>query len=94
MFFDILQLIGGFILSFGYIPQIVQVLKTKSAVDLNLKSYIMMFTGILLMEAYAINLMAKGAGWAFLFTNTISLAGCSIIIVLILKYGKIKKSIE
>ncbi|MDF2673210.1 MAG: hypothetical protein K0R09_1475 [Clostridiales bacterium] len=88
MFFDVLQLIGGFILSFGYIPQIAQILKTKSAVDLNIKSYIMMFTGILFMEVYAVNLLVKGAGWAFLFTNTISLIGCSIIIALILKYGK------
>lgn len=91
MIFDILQLIGGFILSFGYIPQISQILKTKSAVDLNIKSYMMMFTGILFMEAYAVKLLLDGAGWAVLVTNTISLLGCSITITLISKYGKIKK---
>lgn len=88
MIFDFLQLIGGIILSFGQIPQIVQIIKTKSAKDINLKTYIMMFTGIFLMETYAINLVAHGTGGAFLFTNTLSLFAAGVMIVLILKYGK------
>lgn len=88
MFFDILQLGGGIIMSFGQIPQIVQILRTKSAADLNLKTYIMMFTGISLMEVYAINLVIQGSGGAFLATNSFSLITSGIMIVLILKYGK------
>lgn len=88
MIFDILQLIGGIIMSFGQIPQIVQILRTKSAKDLNLKTYIMMFTGIFLMEAYAINLVLHGSGGAFLITNTISLIASAIMIILVLKYGR------
>jgi MtN3 and saliva related transmembrane protein len=90
MIFDILQLIGGFILSFGYIPQITQILKTKSTEDLNLKTFVMMFTGILFMEVYAVNLLLRGAGGAVLITNTISLTGCGITVFLILKYGRKK----
>lgn len=88
MFFDILQLIGGFILAFGSIPQILQILRTKSAVDLNIQTYIMMITGICLMQAYAINLVMHGSGGAFLITNTLSLAAQIIMVILILKYGK------
>lgn len=93
MFFDFLQLIGGIIMSFGQIPQIAQILKTKSAKDLNLKTYIMMFAGISLMETYAINLVIHGSGGAFLITNTISLIASGIMITLILKYGKEKINI-
>ena len=90
MIFDILQLVGGIILSIGQIPQIAQVLKTKSAKDLNLKTYIMTFIGIFLMETYAINLVFRGAGGAFLITNTLSLIASAIMIILILKYGREK----
>ncbi len=75
-------------MSFGQIPQIVQILKTKSAKDLNLKTYIMMFVGISLMETYAVNLVVNGSGGAFLITNTISLIAAGIMIILIIKYGK------
>jgi MtN3 and saliva related transmembrane protein len=88
MFFDILQLAGGFILAFGNIPQILQILRTKSAVDLNLKTYILMIIGVSMMEIYAINLVAHGSGGAFLATNTLSFAALVVMIVLILKYGK------
>lgn len=88
MFFDILQLVGGIIMSFGQIPQILQILRTKSAVDLNLKTYVMMFTGISLMEVYAINLVIHGSGGAFLTTNSFSLITSGIMIILILKYGR------
>lgn len=87
MIFDALQFMGGAIMSFGQIPQIIQIIKTKSAKDLNLKTYIMMVTGILLMEIYAVNLVLHGSGGAFLITNTISLIASAIMVFLILKYG-------
>lgn len=62
--------------------------QTKSAVDLNLKTYIIMFTGISLMKIYAINLVVHGSGGAFLTTNSFSLITSGIMIVLILRYGK------
>ena len=86
MIFDIFQLTGGVILSFGQVPQIIQILKTKSVKDLNLKTYIMMITGISMMEVYAINLVVHGTGGAFLATNTLSFFAVLVIIILILKY--------
>lgn len=65
MLFTVMQLIGGIILSVGWIPQILQIIKTRSVADLSLKSYLLMLLGIALMEAYAVNLAAQG--WGSLF---------------------------
>lgn len=86
MLFALMQLIGGIILSIGWIPQIVQILKTKSVSDLSLKAYLLMLLGIGLMEAYAVSLAADGDGLAFLITNTMSLAVVSTVVLLILRY--------
>ncbi|NQX45046.1 hypothetical protein HQN87_06860 [Paenibacillus tritici] len=86
MVFTVMQLIGGIILSVGWIPQIVQIIKTKSVADLSLKSYLLMLLGILLMEAYAVQLAAQGVGLAFLITNSLSLAVVSMVVLLILRY--------
>lgn len=94
MIFNFLQLAGGFILAFGNIPQILQIIRTKSAVDLNLHTFLMMFVGIAMMQVYAINLVINGAGWAFLVTNTLSMLASGTMVVLILKYGNKRKSQE
>ncbi|MNI16435.1 hypothetical protein D3C73_697690 [compost metagenome] len=86
MLFSLMQLLGGIILSVGWVPQIVQIMKTKSVADLNLKAYLLMLLGIGLMEAYAVSLALEGTGFAFLITNTMSLAVVSGVILLILRY--------
>jgi len=86
MIFDLLQLIGGIILSFGYIPQIVQIIKTKSVNDLNLKTFLSVFIGILFMEVYAINLAVNKTGYMFLVTNSMALILSGIMCILILKF--------
>lgn len=86
MLFSIMQLIGGIILSIGWIPQIIQILRTKSVKDLNLKSYMIMLSGISLMEIYAIDLVRTGSGMAFLITNSLSLIVVLLVILLILGY--------
>ncbi|OCT14733.1 hypothetical protein A8709_11170 [Paenibacillus pectinilyticus] len=86
MIFNIVQVIGGFILAIGNIPQILQLLRTKSAKDLNGKTFLFMFIGMALMEVYAVQLAVHDNGGAFLFTNTLSLLSLFIINVLLLKY--------
>lgn len=90
-FYDSLQLIGGTILAIGYLPQIKQLLRTKSCGDLNLKTYIFLIIGIGMMEIYAINLCCHGSGYMFLITNSISLVLVSFISALILKYRERKQ---
>ena len=86
--FDFLQLLGGIILSVGYIPQIIKLIKTKSAADFNIKTFVMVWNGIFFMEIYAVDLALGGNGLMYLVTNTMSLLVQSILVVLILKYRK------
>ncbi|GIO40216.1 hypothetical protein J41TS12_50770 [Paenibacillus antibioticophila] len=86
MIFSVMQLTGGIILSLGFIPQIVQIFKTRSVKDLSLKSYLLMLFGISLMEVYAVSLVVEGTGLAFLMTNTLSFMMVSIVILLILRF--------
>ena len=67
--FDIIQLVGGLILCVGSLPQLEQIVRTKSVKDINLISICTMVTGIVLMEIYAVH-----SGLVmFTITNTISL---------------------
>ncbi|MFC6649759.1 PQ-loop domain-containing transporter [Paenibacillus rhizoplanae] len=86
MLFTAMQLVGGLILSVGWIPQIVQIIRTRSVADLSLKAYLLMLLGILLMEAYAVNLAAQGVGLAFLITNSLSLVVVTTVVLLIIRY--------
>ena len=86
--FDALQLAGGIILSVGYIPQIVKLIKTKSSRDFNLKTFLMVLLGITFMEVYAVNLTMNGSGAMFLVTNTMSLIIQIVLVTLIYKYRR------
>lgn len=44
--YDWFQLIGGVILALGYLPQIRQLLTSRSCRDLNLKTYVALAAGI------------------------------------------------
>lgn len=89
--FDMLQLCGGLILAVGYIPQILQIIRTNSCADLNLKTYVAMAVGISLMEIYAAHLAMDGTGQMFLTTNSISLALVLLICTLIIAIRRRKK---
>ncbi|GHU92859.1 hypothetical protein FACS1894208_00930 [Clostridia bacterium] len=83
-----LQLIGGLVVSIGYVPQIIQLIRTKSSRDLNLKTYLSMVVGISFMEVYACNLVAQGSGLMFLVTNSLSLLTVTVMSVLIVVFRK------
>ncbi|MEC3420814.1 PQ-loop repeat-containing protein, partial [Bacillus cereus] len=69
--FNLLQFIGGVILSVGYIPQIIKIIKTRSVRDFSLIYLTGIFTGILFMEAYAIYMyFVMHTAGAFMITNT------------------------
>lgn len=83
--FDMTQLIGGIILAIGYIPQIIQILKTHSTRDLNIKTYFALFIGIGLMEIYATWQFLSGTAQMYFVTNTMSLIMVAIILCLIIR---------
>lgn len=83
-FYEVLQLVGGLILSVGAIPQIEQIVRTKSAKDLNMATLITLIVGMGMMEAYAIheNILM------FAITNTISLILASVQLALKIYYDR------
>jgi len=82
--YDILQLVGGMILSVGSIPQIEQIVRTKSVKDINLTSIITLILGMVLMQIYAVH-----AGLTmFIITNTISLLLAIVKLSLKIYYTK------
>ncbi len=90
IFFNALQFIGGIILSFGYIPQIIKTFKTKKVEDLSLVYYFNIFIGVGLMEAYSIYNLIHGIAVMFFITNTIALACCTSMLVLTFIYSRPK----
>lgn len=88
VFFNLLQLIGGIILSVGYIPQIAKTVRTKSVEDLSSAYYFNIFIGVGLMEAYAIYSALNGVAYMFLVTNTIAWVLGGTMLFLTLKYRK------
>lgn len=88
-FFNTLQFVGGLILSVGYIPQIVKIIRTKSVNDFS-KLYLGgVFIGICFMEAYAIYMyFVMGQAGAFFVTNTISTILSGTEYALVMYYSK------
>lgn len=84
MILALCQLVGGLILTIGVIPQILQVVKTKSAKDINHVSVLTMLAGIMLMEMYAIGLLIEGIV-PFFITNTASLLLQSTLAFVVVK---------
>lgn len=82
--YDILQLIGGMILSVGAIPQIEQIIRTKSVTDINLTSIIALIIGMILMQIYAV----ESGLIMFVITNTISLLLAIVKLSLKIYYTK------
>lgn len=80
-------------MSVGYIPQIRQIIRTKSSEGLNMRTFSMIFAGILLYEIYAVSLVLKnGSGYMYLITNTISmiLSGIMCLLITVFKPRKNK----
>lgn len=91
IFFNLLQLVGGIILAFGYIPQIVKTFRTKSVKDLSTTYYIGIVIGVALMELYAIYNLIHGIAIMFFITNTISLVMCVTMLILTITYREKKE---
>lgn len=91
--FAMLQLIGGIILSIGYIPQLIKIFKTRSVSDFS-KLYLgAIFFGICLMELYAVYFfigLHVQAMMMFFITNTLStiLSGIEFFAVLVFSKKK------
>ena len=87
-FFSVVQIIGGIVLVSGYPAQIIKVLKTKSAKDFSIIWLGSVFTGIALMECYAIYCLSTGVAIAFFITNSLILLSIGTLFTLVLYYQR------
>lgn len=85
--FDLMQVSGGLIGLFGYLPQIARILRRRSAEGLSLGMWSSVFAGVTLTEFYAIDLARHGEP-TVLMTNSIGMVLSGTLILLILRFGR------
>jgi len=84
------QLIGtaaATLTMFSFVPQIIKVLKTKSAKDVSITTLFQLSLGSLLWIAYGVHLRDK----IIMTANTITLATLMVLLCLYFNFGRIKK---
>jgi MtN3 and saliva related transmembrane protein len=79
---QILGLAAGTITSFTFIPQVIQIWKTKSAKDLSLVMLLLLITGVSMWLGYGI--LVKDA--AIIYTNSMVLAMSLIMLFFKFKF--------
>ena len=80
--FEIIGLIAAVLTTSAYVPQVYKTWKTKSAGNISLTMYLVMFVGIILWLIYGIHLNSL----AMILANIVTIILTLIIIVFKLKY--------
>jgi MtN3 and saliva related transmembrane protein len=81
---QILGLAAGTITSITFLPQVIQIWKTKSAKDLSLQMLLLLILGVLMWLTYGI--LAKDA--AIIYTNSMVLVMSLVMLYFKFKFGK------
>lgn len=81
---DLIGFIGGGLVSAGFIPQVIRVLKLKSAREISFPFTILLILGTICWLVYGIlqNM------YALIFWNSIALVFSTVLLLAKLKYGK------
>lgn len=85
---EILGLVAGSFTTVSFIPQLIKLIKTKSAKDLSLGMFTIFTTGIFLWLVYGILTNTL----AIIVANSITLVIASSILILKMKYDRKSKS--
>ncbi len=88
---EVFQLIGGMILTFAALPQITQVVITKSVEGLNLLTFLMILTGNALKLVYAIHMAVNGYGLVLIITTSMSFLIILTLTSMIVYYRRFRK---
>lgn len=79
----VIGLAAGFLTTVSFVPQIMKILKTKSAEDVSRKMFIAIAVGVALWLVYGILLKQ----WPIIVWNSVSLVLAGAILALKFKYG-------
>ena len=78
----ILATIAGIIMSLGYYPQTIKIIKKKSAKDVSPTTYLMFLPGIVIWLIYGISLNDL----PLIIANSVALIGCLFVLVSYFSY--------
>jgi len=80
----VLATIFGSLMAFGYIPQIIKMIRRKSSADVSVTTYFIFAPGILSWLFYGISLN----NMAIIISNSIGLVALVILVITYFKYKK------
>ena len=83
MITDIIGACAGALTTIAFLPQVLQVIRTKSTHDISLAMYSVFTLGIVFWLVYGFMLGA----WPIIIANVVTLVLALIVLVLKLKYG-------
>ncbi len=84
VFYEIVGLIAGALTTLAYLPQVIQVWRTRSARDISLGMFLLMVSGIFLWLLYG---LAIGSV-ALIAANSVTLVLTLLVLIGKLKYGR------
>jgi len=82
--FEVVGLIAGCLTTLAYLPQVIQVWRTRSARDISLGMFLMMVSGIALWLLYGLMIGSV----ALIAANSITLVLTLLVLLGKLKYGR------
>lgn len=82
-FIDILGSVAAVFTTFAFVPQVVQIARTRSAKDVSLPMYLIFTMGVAMWVGYGILLGA----WPIIIANLITLILALCVVVMKLRWG-------
>lgn len=76
-FLAMLATITGLVMSFGYYPQAIKILKRKSAKDVSLITYLIFTPGVIIWAIYGISMK----NLPLILSNSMNLVGCLFVLI-------------
>ena len=87
MYWPLIGTTAAVLTMFSFVPQIVKVLKTKSAKDVSITTLFQLSLGVSLWIAYGVHLK----NMIIIMANAITLATLMVLLSLYFNFGRIKK---
>jgi uncharacterized protein with PQ loop repeat len=84
---NLCQTVVPFIALSAYLPQWVQLIRTKSSRDISLRSWcIWIFSSLFSLFYAVIQLILNGRGWPLVFSTGVGLASVILTVTLVIRY--------
>ena len=82
---NLLQIIGSLTLLYSYLPQILQLIKTKKSEDMNIQFWLVLTIGLVCISG---NMLISGVPVFILLTQVLNAVFALITLILVVKYKR------